>query len=248
MVIVLSPSVPILIAPVLLSVPIPIVPPEESIVKFPSLWISIKPVPPPLFIAEINNVLSLPLSAVIVKLVVSVESIDKVVLSIVKSAALFIIIPFDPPSNSIASAFISTLVDSSAPMVIVLSPSVPILIFWSTLSFPKFIVPPDEFKFNDPEQSKLIEFPDTILRSVPSPDIYSPASPNWSCIDELSNNPVLWTWVKLTSESSPKFKTTESLLRFRLLSNCNLSRIRASPFTSNCLSGFDKLTPTLLNV
>ena len=47
-------DVPILIAPVLLSVPNPIVPPEESIVKFPSLWISIKPVPPPLFIAEIN--------------------------------------------------------------------------------------------------------------------------------------------------------------------------------------------------
>ena len=61
-------DVPILIAPVLLSVPKPIVPPEESIVKFPLLSISIE-------------------------------------------SALLIIIPFDPPSNSIASAFISTLVD-----------------------------------------------------------------------------------------------------------------------------------------
>ena len=49
------------------------------------------------------------------KLVVSVESIDKVVLSIIKSAALFITIPVDPESNSIPSAFMSILVDSSAP-------------------------------------------------------------------------------------------------------------------------------------
>ena len=73
-------------------------------------------------LADINNVLSLTLSAVIVRLVVSVESIDKVVLSMVKSFALFIIIPVDPASNSIASAFTSTLVLASSPKVKVPEP------------------------------------------------------------------------------------------------------------------------------
>ena len=56
---------------------------------------------------------------------------------------------------------------------------------------------------------RLILLP-AMVKSVPSPDIFSPALPNcnWSPLD--SNKPVSATWVKLTSWSSPKFTTAPS--------------------------------------
>ena len=65
-------------------------------------------------------------------------------------------------SKSIICAFISTFVDSSAPIVIVRAlAEVPILILVSTLSFPILIIPSEEFIF------KLFE--ELINKLLPSP-------------------------------------------------------------------------------
>ena len=133
-----------------------------------------------------------------VKLVLSVLSIDNVVASKVTP----------PPFISIV------VVESVAPSVNVLEPSVAIFIACATSSLPIFITPPDEFNETDPLQSKsicatfvvviflfvsitiifeLFSFitnpvvvskvtlpPEVTVRLVPSPEIYSPASPNAS--------------------------------------------------------------------
>ena len=49
----------------------------------------------------------------------------------------------------------------------------------------------------------IIPSPDAIVKFVPSPEMFSPASPNCICFPEVNNKPVLLTCVNSTLESVP---------------------------------------------
>ena len=85
------------------------------------------------------------------------------------------------------------------PIVIVLADAfVPILISPVLSSVPIPIVPEEESIVKSPSLWISKSLPETIFRSVPSPYIYCPESPNCSCI-EFNIKPVSATCVKVTS-------------------------------------------------
>src|SRR3990167_8656607 len=109
----------------------------ESNVKPPSAEIAISLTPTPALVADIVIVLVPALLAVIVKLVVSVESIDKVVASIVVPALVIVNVAVAEPMNN------------------VLIPAVPIFIFRFIASSPMFISPTDELIYKALTESNV---------------------------------------------------------------------------------------------
>src|SRR3989338_5668838 len=109
----------------------------ESNVKPPSAEIAISLTPTPALVADIVIVLVPASLAVIVKLVVSVESIDKVVASIVVPALVIVNVAVAEPMNN------------------VLIPAVPIFIFRFIASSPMFISPTDELIYKALTESNV---------------------------------------------------------------------------------------------
>ena len=117
------------------------------------LIINICSLSPP-FVVSANAVAELLVVSIVMSPDASISNVEESI-SIATSDVVPILIPLVPSnantpfaSKSIICAFISTFVDSSAPIVIVRAlAEVPILILVSTLSFPILIIPSEEFIF-----------------------------------------------------------------------------------------------------
>ena len=147
----------------------------------------------------IDSVLSVPISIVLVVSIVISPSPSKFRLPVPSVKVKLSLTVHIICSESKFSSSVEEL-----PIWIVLDPFVPISIFTSTLSLPIASIPDDEFNVRESVQSKFKSLLETIFKSVPSPVIYSPESPNWICIPEFKSNPVSGTCVNVISLSAPK--------------------------------------------
>ena len=111
-----------------------------------------------------------------------------VVISI--APAEFNVKPPVPASNSISTAFISTLEDESLPTVIVLAEApVPILIVPVFASLPTFIEPPEELKDIFPVESKsTVVAPDNVVAPLPAKANVAVPSVNVNAFTEVNVN------------------------------------------------------------